>query len=289
VPTSPRLDALLAAPVPDHLFHYTSVAGFHGIVTSRSVWATAAQYLNDSQEFRLAIDMARAKLAGLASEAASSGRCSLLLYLREQLERLEHYLVCVFSLSEERDLLSQWRAYCPPASGYAVGFRAPLLREVLAAQGCVLAPCQYQWENQERLVAEALDPVVAALPSDPPSDEASMKRLGEDHLPALFERLSRVAPLIKHESFHEEREWRVVWLPRPDTAHRLDYRVGRTMMLPFTDIQLDGSPHGFPLGVITVGPTPHSYIANSAACGFMTGVGVQWQAVRPSEIPYRQV
>jgi hypothetical protein len=160
---------------------------------------------------------------------------------------------------------------------------------VLAVQGCVLAPCQYEWQHQETLLAEALDPVVAALPTDPPSDEASIKRIGEGALPALFERLSRVAPLIKHESFHEEKEWRVVWLPRPDTAHRLDYRVGRAMMLPFTDIQLNCPPHGFALGEVTVGPTPHSYIAMNAACGFMTGRGVQWQSVRPSGIPYRQL
>ena len=38
-------------PTPKILYHYTSSTGLLGILTSKSVWGTHVNYLNDAQDF----------------------------------------------------------------------------------------------------------------------------------------------------------------------------------------------------------------------------------------------
>jgi hypothetical protein len=56
------------SPPPD-LYHYTDQNGLLGIMDSGNLWATKVQYLNDSKEFNLAVDMAKGKLNGRRTSA----------------------------------------------------------------------------------------------------------------------------------------------------------------------------------------------------------------------------
>lgn len=287
---TPLLDSLIATPLPDQLYHYTSVSGLTGIVSSRTVWATAASYLSDARELRHAIDLARNRLSQLQAEVdlENLGKARMLTYLREQLERIEHLSVCVFSLSAVGDLLSQWRSYCPPSAGYSIGFLAHGLAAAMKKEECILAPCVYDTGRQLALIQEAVDPVAGLLPSWPHPDE-DPRKLGETFVPELFQRVSLAAPLIKDPSFFEEREWRVVWMPSPSNIDRLQYRVGRTMLVPYVPLRLEFAGTPMPTGEIIIGPTPHQYLATSSLSGLLRRHNVQWKALRPSHIPYRQL
>jgi hypothetical protein len=48
---------LLKRPVPEYLYHYTSIDGLHGIVENRSIWASMIHYLNDAAELKTAISI----------------------------------------------------------------------------------------------------------------------------------------------------------------------------------------------------------------------------------------
>jgi hypothetical protein len=45
------IDYLLSRPIPEKLWHYTSIQGFHGIVTSKRMFATDLRFLNDHEEY----------------------------------------------------------------------------------------------------------------------------------------------------------------------------------------------------------------------------------------------
>jgi hypothetical protein len=43
--------AHLTLPIPETLWHYTTFAGFQGIISPKTIWDTEYRFLNDSEEF----------------------------------------------------------------------------------------------------------------------------------------------------------------------------------------------------------------------------------------------
>jgi hypothetical protein len=278
-----NLMAVLNAERPPILYHYTSIAGLDGITTSNSVWATAAQYMNDTKEYTLAVEIARRQLDGAYHQESAVGKKRLVEYLRDQLERMEHLEVCIFSLSSRGDLLSQWRGYCPPNGGYSIGFAAEEMRMVVATQGAFLAPCIYVINAQEVLVKDALRPLLQRLPEEMPADDRVFRDEAEKWSPFLFEQLELIAPLIKHYAFEEEQEWRVIWIP----GLQLKYRVGRGTFIPYADITLEHEGRAVSINEIVVGPMQDQSAAINALSGALHAKGRKYRLIRSSQAPYR--
>jgi hypothetical protein len=146
-------------PVPTLLYHYTDARGFLGIVESRAIWATHIQYLNDTQEYRYAVDLAMRIILERAPMAADSREQVLLTRLGTDLNAGGRVYVCVASFSEVDDALSQWRGYCPNGAGYSIGFVARDLIRVAGRQGFSLAQCLYDDVSQTQAIAQVLEEV----------------------------------------------------------------------------------------------------------------------------------
>lgn len=58
ISTEDPIDQWVHQPIPEKLWHYTSVAGFQGIIASGAIYATDVRYLNDAEEFIHARKMA---------------------------------------------------------------------------------------------------------------------------------------------------------------------------------------------------------------------------------------
>lgn len=286
---APLFRSLAAAAIPGPLYHYTAAPGLDGILRNRTAWATAARYLNDAQEVRYAIQLARARLARLQRDVPGEARKRLVTHLAESLQRIDsdRPLVCVFSLSRRADDLSQWRAYCPESGGYSLGFLPDELRLIAESQGCVLAPCVYDRERQRALIEEAVDPVVAALPGRAPRAPEAVARQCEPAVRRLLGRVERVAPLIKWPAYEAEEEWRIIWAARPGTIDRLRYRPVESLFIPYVEIRLSTEELPIPVEAVYVGPGPHQDIAAASLASFLRGVAVKVRAVKRSRIPLR--
>lgn len=286
--TLPMLANHLQRRPQAQLYHYTSPAGAQGILQSRSIWATVAHYLNDSQEFQLALEFARRALFSEAQAADSDDLRNYATYLARAVERIEEIRVCVFSLSEDDNSLSQWRAYSPAAGGYAIGFQSERLLALLRPHGFVLGRCSYETNEQRALIDEVVAVALAAYSDRPPSEgaEAFAER---QIVPMLFDGLVRVAPFIKHSCFADEREWRLVSPPISDKDPRLETRVSSRILIPHLVVTLGDHPRDFPIGDIVVGPTAHSTLARSAIVTVVAQAGVPWKAIRDSKLPIRQL
>jgi hypothetical protein len=69
--------------LPEILYHYTSQTGLKGMLNEKTIRASKIHYLNDSKEFRLALDLAGDELDKRIKAATSKVDCSRLelLYL----------------------------------------------------------------------------------------------------------------------------------------------------------------------------------------------------------------
>lgn len=130
------------------LYHYTQQKGFMGIIEGSEIWATHTQYLNDWREYSHAVDMVRDQISAIRAFGKNPDLYSILDAMEYSLDGIESMNVCVCSFSEERDSLSQWRAYGGQASGFSIGFEGAFLAEAAAQKGWYLAPCIYDPQLQ---------------------------------------------------------------------------------------------------------------------------------------------
>lgn len=242
------------------LYHYTTQTGLLGIIRDRQIWATHTQYLNDRREFLHAVDLVRGEIQRLldegntGQETASAARIEALKRMREMLLKSpEHINVCVCSFSEDSDSLSQWRAY-GGSSGFAIGFSPEVLGAAVERQKFFLAQCIYDPQTQQdivrALVEEVLEEHLARTPvtEDKELDEVFWKT-GGNLLPYLYQ----YAPMLKDQSFAEEREWRII--SGPIFAQNLDYREGRSLIIPYYRLPLWEEGQETEIFEIIVGPT----------------------------------
>lgn len=208
---------------PEVLYHYTTQGGMLGIIESASLWATKVQYFNDSAEYHLTLRLAEK----LVNEFARDGRHGIHSdgdrdVLLSEIKSTEQANVFVISLSALSDSLSQWRAYGSPSSAFAIGFRRADLKVIAEAIDWQLFKCVYVPEEHRRLVGQAIK---TAMESSPIENAGRILRA----------QLTALAPRMKHHSFEEEDERRIVSPLLPE-QFGFNFRLGRFTPLPYVSL-----------------------------------------------------
>jgi Protein of unknown function (DUF2971) len=291
------LNDVLSRKPDKPLYHYTTQAGLLGIIKERKIWATHTQYLNDRREFLHAVDLVRGEILRLLDEQntrpgeASASRTEALNKMHNALSLSpEHINVCVCSFSEDSDSLSQWRAY-GGSSGFAIGFSTEVLGTAVERQNFFLVQCIYEPSTQldiaRALVKEVLDENLSksSVTGDSATDELFWDTGGN-----LLTYLYRYAPMLKDQSFKEEREWRII--SRPIFAQRLDYREGRSLIIPYYRLPFWEDGQQTQIHEIIVGPTRDVERSIKSVGRLIKGrdiikEGFGYTPVIASQVPYR--
>ena len=287
------INEILRRPLPETLYHYTTQDGLLGIVKNRQLWATQIQYLNDSQELALALRLARDQLTERGEICNDAEEQCELEEMLTDLAGIENVNICIFSFSEERDLLSQWRGYCGGGAGYSIGFEASTLIRPEWMNFRVM-PCVYDNQEQNAIVREIIEYKLDLIRHE--EDSSAWNSVKDRYHPWLHPAdslgiaLLLFAPTIKHKEFSEEREWRLISRPLPYS--KLDFRPGASMLIPYYKYRLDATkslPQSSPAKIkeIVVGPCPHMQLALRAADSFLKAQGDEDFEINPSAIPYR--
>jgi hypothetical protein len=323
--TSDPIKELLQTPIPEKLWHYTSINGFQGITTSKRVFATDLRYLNDREEFihgrKLADDVVQQ-----IPETDENG-----LPAREFLQKAvnmafntgplhpERLQIFVASFSAAEDQLSQWRGYSRGSSGVSLGFnlsgfRPPADIDTLVA----FAPCVYDLASKKKLIQHALhhfrDAIsdrwnkmvdaaqrhikAKAISGEKTSvqefgatvkDTPEFTKILREAMANTNADLLRTTALLKNSAFHEEMEWRLVlpvWLKKEPLKNPRRFRVEATTLVPYISHPFSSDPEApLPIKDVILGPGSDE---NSipAAQSFLESLGIKL-IPRMSEVPYR--
>lgn len=111
-------------------------------------------------------------------------------------------------------------------------------------------------------------------------------KTGGNLLPYLY----RYAPMLKDQSFKGEREWRII--SRPISAHSLDYREGRSLIVPYYRLPLwDDGQKKMQIDGIIVGPTRDAERSMASVSRLIKGRNVIRERfntpIKVSQVPYR--
>ena len=134
----------------DILYHYCSTDAFLSMVATRAVWLSSLSLSNDTMEGKIVSDVISRLTVRDGLDRASIDQ------LKQMVDRLgELFEGLGFCLSEEGDLLSQWRGYASDGTGVSIGFSRQYL-EWLAEEskekdtsGFTLMQVQYEPEVHE--------------------------------------------------------------------------------------------------------------------------------------------
>ncbi len=283
--TTPRfIESLLAERPLRTLFHYTSQEGLLGILRTKTLRASSIQYMNDAAEFSYALEVVRSTLDN-ALKYERGPFNDFYGTVLDKLQTIRHISVFAFSLSEEGDLLSQWRGYCPNGIGYSVGFEHNDLAESMQRQGFRLIKCVYGPSQHQKIINEIGERAIDRLGGTFGSPDRPA-RLAET-AQVFVDGLVQIGPAMKHPSFREEREWRLVSSPIQATHPNVRFRPGKSMIIPYYEFELDKANGQVSLSKIYVGPNPHMYLSIRSVVDALNASGVRWGSVIRSSLPYR--
>ena len=236
----PTVQKLLSSTLPERLYHYTDNHGILGIMKSKNIWATEARYLNDQMEIEKAKKYVQLFLSNLRSNSSTQFSPDEV----KLLEVLEHEAlatrpgVCVASFSEDRDQLAQWRAYGGEGS-FCLDLSSRLLQECAVSQDYVLGRCVYTDEEAYTIASEIVDGLFGSYRQSEGTED-DRKRLGDQ---IQFD-ITHYGPLLKDQSFAQEREWRIVTPQIHIGDKRLDFRASRGRILPFVSVDIESCLRG---------------------------------------------
>ncbi|MCX5827610.1 MAG: DUF2971 domain-containing protein, partial [Deltaproteobacteria bacterium] len=107
------------------LYHYCSTSVFVSIIENRSIWLSSLNLSNDSLEGKLVAEIvARISTSDGLDQASSEELQKGVNFIEQIVDGLG------FCLSEEGDLLSQWRGYAEDATGFSIGFSKKYLERM---------------------------------------------------------------------------------------------------------------------------------------------------------------
>ncbi|MGI6638832.1 MAG: DUF2971 domain-containing protein [Desulfobulbus sp.] len=289
-----RLSRELYADTPrGGLYHYTTFSGLLGIIGGRCLWASDIRYMNDSAELRHTADL----FAEVSRERMDSSRANSLL-LTQFVDWIKHrissgHLLFAASFRSHGNLLSQWRGYSLPGKGVSLGFCPDFILECARQQHFLMGKCIYEPRRQWRIIEQVLDSLEAEAHRRTQGREIqSEERLAlyRDIFTSLETDILRIAAMLKHPSFMEEKEWRIVSpVVSGHDSFPILFREGHDMLVPYIEfnLSLDGKPPR--LDHLYLGPSVNANISINSIAMFLEKNGIQVQrGIDYCRIPYRR-
>jgi hypothetical protein len=296
------------------LYHYTTFAGFKGIIETETLWFTDVIHLNDPTEFQygnqIAIDLLNKELQSIETLKLPLTDSDVVkkIFIEKIIQALTTMLGQVFnvyisSFSKRDNDLSQWRAYADDARGVALGFSPTVFHPDIDVDVSMLAANdKYSFAGvvydvrkkiairiQNKLLKKVLKVFegVMSQPSTIPRQIGIqfMKDMSVEAVSAIM--LNNV--MLKHDAYNAEDEVRLVMhgnAKGPLSAY-VKTRSRGSELVPYI-------PVPFPvrakrnLKEVVIGPSAAEG-AENAVRSFLYSCDLHKVVIRRSDIPYRSV
>ncbi|MHA7282549.1 DUF2971 domain-containing protein [Arthrobacter sp. TMS2-4] len=268
------------------VYHYTNGAGALGIASSGLIWATNARFLNDSTEIHSSFSHA----AGLLESKYRPDHADL----KEGLDQFVNYVreagkispnIFIACFSEAPDLLSQWRGYGGAGGQAALGFNVEELRQLAVARGWRLERCIYDRAATYVVMTRLLESVIQAfITRHRDTSEAGRAQILFN---MIYSTVLHASPTMKHHSFSEEKEWRLISpVISAGAGAEVKFRPGRDSLVPYMEFELPREGDRLRIPHYYVGPGPHKALATEGLSMLFSVKDVSVEATSISQIPF---
>lgn len=261
----------------ESLYHYTSAAGLIGILGNDTLRFSDASFLNDGSESIYGVELVCGVLDIFVSDKSEEVK-NICRRLKRHIEKAMNYFQpFVFCMSEEDNLLNQWRDYGADIVPYSLEFDPANLEKPAgsAAFPTYLSRVVYDRKLQLDLAIETTEAIYAKA-----QGLIGNTRLSDGDEEALLVSAACefvwLACRFKNPAFSAEREWRLI-SHRPDVVKRTKakYKSGSLGVTPYYDwyIGAEEDKQKLPLKGVTVGPSPYARVSDLALKQFLADHG----------------
>lgn len=218
---------------PPMLYHYTDFNGLKGILESRSLRATYLKALSDSTEQLHGEDVVCRMLKDCTSTALHSR-------IEEGMKAPQRYQRWFVTCFCTRPTLSNmWETYASRGGGYCLGFSVPEL-PLKRSSPELRFVFRVIYDERDNTLTDSIRRVAKRVEEDPAESFA-------------FEVACILASSIKHPSFKDENEWRIVVHHPP--IENMNFRQGPNNIIPYISLEWNQTPGSSPLRKVLCGPT----------------------------------
>jgi hypothetical protein len=311
------------------IFHYTDAAGLLGILSSQSLFATHYKYLNDLTEAavirELIMPILDSESAEIFPQLVEKGWLSKKYYdvfgtgvhhlaaeklygsFVRAIDNVSPFFVTSLCRHDEETqayehgLLSQWRAYANTI-GFAIEFDEQQLDSLLSLEtashayaGFKSADVHYDKYDENfkpRLYEGLAGEMIWQVFEHDGVDISSVT--GHFDIDNLVIEFAKSAPFFKHQSFSEEREYRIAAVclragKVPDgeqrPAKQVNLRVKDGLIIPYIQL-FAGLDKSLPVTSVIIGPHPYQDKQEEALKILLETLKLDFN-IRLSGIPYR--
>lgn len=311
------------------LFHYTSADGLVGILQTQSLFATHSAFLNDSTECRIIRDILLPRLEKELREATPKlierrvmdpkiltdfgddlfrqEADNMLQAMSQATNNTAPYFIASFCVHEPNTsayndgLLSQWRGYAK--GGFAIELDELGIDDLNAAertryryQGIITDTVVYN-DHESRVSKKDFEGLGTALLKSliPKIADRLTDILGPKTTNDFARPFLATSPFLKHSSFEEENEYRIVALcNRPTVYDENDEREAKTIqfrsratgqLIPYIALYYELKTM-LPIKSIIIGPHPNQSEREMSVEILLEKIGIN-VPIKISQIPFR--
>ena len=280
--------------MPTTLWHYTNANSLKRIIDSKTIYATQFNYVNDPTENKLfeiiSKEIASQHLLQLPKvdpknvETVDDFKAILWMAIRNIDDFFLEPSTYIECLSENGDLLGQWRNYADNCNGFAIGLSYSWLDSlgITSSSPFSISKVVYDKKKQIQIVSKLLNDSINSLSlifNEAPK-ENSIEFI--DYMITIFKRImAEFSPLLKHEGYCDEREWRIILIDG-----ERDVRVVKNNFIEYTKIILS-TKNSHPFKHIKIGPGKNPINEEHALSLFLKIVKMEEVHISKSIIPIR--
>jgi hypothetical protein len=213
--------------------------------------------------------------------------------IQRMMQNLSEMVSCLgFCLSQNGDILSQWRGYANDAEGISVGFSSNYLKwlyensKVSNFESLILSRVKYSPKEHTEIISDFYRKLKAHAENGAFNDTGRTTLFDDRSVQEIEEKDSAIrkeeakaaeefVDVIRHlfsfksEAFKEEAEWRLMsFMFKGIDEKTCDFRISRGQIIPFRVLNLKEAVERDAIVEIVIGPknrTPRDVIANLLA------------------------